>query len=55
MARADEGFVAIAPPFFAARVERALGLRRDLGLLGERSACRLVKVYQIALSFSTAG
>jgi 23S rRNA (cytosine1962-C5)-methyltransferase len=42
MARADEGFDAIAPPFFAARVERALGLRRDLGLVGERSACRLV-------------
>ena len=42
MARADEGFDAIAPPFFAARVERALGLRRGLGLVGERSACRLV-------------
>jgi 23S rRNA (cytosine1962-C5)-methyltransferase len=42
MARADEGFEAISPSLFAARVERALGLRRGLGLLGERSACRLV-------------
>ena len=42
MARADEGFEAISPSLFAARVERALGLRRALGLLGERSACRLV-------------
>ena len=42
MARADEGVDAISPSFFAARLERALGLRRGLGLLGERSACRLV-------------
>ena len=42
MARADEGADSISPAFFAARVERALGLRRTLGLLGERSACRLV-------------
>ena len=42
MARADEGADAISPAFFAARLASALDLRRTLGLLGERSACRLV-------------
>ena len=42
MARADEAVDALGPAFFAARVERALALRRTLGLVGERSAFRLV-------------
>ena len=42
MARADEAVDALGPAFFAERVERALALRRTLGLVGERSACRLV-------------
>jgi 23S rRNA (cytosine1962-C5)-methyltransferase len=42
MGRADDAIDAIGPAFFAARVERALALRRTLGLTGERSACRLV-------------
>jgi 23S rRNA (cytosine1962-C5)-methyltransferase len=43
MCRADEsGGDAIGPAFFATRVERALALRRALGLTGGRSAYRLV-------------
>jgi len=42
MARTDEAVDALGPAFFAARVERALALRRRLGLVGERAACRLV-------------
>ncbi len=42
MAHAGEGVDAIGPVLFAARVERALALRRTLGLAGERSAYRLV-------------
>jgi 23S rRNA (cytosine1962-C5)-methyltransferase len=42
MARADEAVDALGPTFFAARVERALALRRTLGLVGEGSAYRLV-------------
>jgi 23S rRNA (cytosine1962-C5)-methyltransferase len=42
MARAGEAVDSLGPAFFAARVERALALRRTLGLVGERSACRLV-------------
>jgi 23S rRNA (cytosine1962-C5)-methyltransferase len=42
MCRSEDAFDAIGPAFFAARVERALALRRTLGLAGERSAYRLV-------------
>jgi 23S rRNA (cytosine1962-C5)-methyltransferase len=42
MARADEAFEAIGPAFFARRLESALALRRALGLVGERTAFRLV-------------
>lgn len=42
MARPDEGVETLGPAFFAARVERALVLRRTLGLVGERAAFRLV-------------
>jgi 23S rRNA (cytosine1962-C5)-methyltransferase len=42
MAGAGEAEGAIGPAFFAARVERALALRRALGLVGERAAYRLV-------------
>jgi 23S rRNA (cytosine1962-C5)-methyltransferase len=41
LCRADEEVEAIGPAFFAARVGRALELRRMLGLVGERSAFRL--------------
>jgi 23S rRNA (cytosine1962-C5)-methyltransferase len=42
LCRADEAFETVGPAFFAARVERALDLRRTLGLVGERAAFRLV-------------
>ncbi|HXK10204.1 MAG TPA: class I SAM-dependent methyltransferase [Vicinamibacteria bacterium] len=42
MATAGEGVEAIGPGFLAARVERALALRRAFGLVGERAAYRLV-------------
>ncbi len=42
MARADEAVDALGPAFFAARVESAFALRRALGLVGGRSAYRLV-------------
>jgi 23S rRNA (cytosine1962-C5)-methyltransferase len=42
LCRVDEAIDAIGPAFFAARVERALALRRTLGLAGERCAFRLV-------------
>jgi 23S rRNA (cytosine1962-C5)-methyltransferase len=42
LALAAEGFETLGPPFFAARVRRALALRRALGLTGERAAYRLL-------------
>jgi len=42
MATAGEGVETLGPAFFEARVARALALRRELGLVGERSAYRLV-------------
>ncbi len=42
VAPAGEAVEAIGPAFFGARVERALALRRSLGLVGERAAFRLV-------------
>ncbi len=42
LGRADEAFDTLGPAFFGARVERALALRLSLGLVGERSAFRLV-------------
>ncbi len=40
LVRTNEAFEAIGPALFAARVARALALRRSLGLAGERSAFR---------------
>ena len=42
LARAGEAVDAIGPALFAARVERALALRRALGLTGERAAYRAI-------------
>jgi 23S rRNA (cytosine1962-C5)-methyltransferase len=42
VAPAGESVETIGPAFFGARVERALALRRSLGLAGERAAFRLV-------------
>ena len=42
VAGAGEAVETVGPAFFAARVERALALRRSLGLAGERAAFRLV-------------
>ncbi len=42
LARADEPFEAIDAGYFAARVDRALALRRALGLLGPDATCRLI-------------
>ena len=42
VAPASEAVETIGPAFFGARVERALALRRWLGLAGERAAFRLV-------------
>lgn len=42
LSRGDEPFEALDEAFFDARVERALALRRGLGLLGPEKACRLL-------------